>query len=85
MRTSVILALALLTISQLGYASGHRYTSLEQAVSEARAEYPGQVISARTQRFDGHETHNIRILTRDGQVRRLRFDADSGRLLRGRR
>lgn len=84
MRKSVIL-IALLMAGQLAYASHDRRTSLDQAVSEAREQYDGRVISAQTRRNDGRETHNVRILTRDGQVQRLRIDAESGRRVQPRR
>ncbi len=53
-------------------------TSLDEAVSEARDRYPGRVLSAETRADNGHTTHNIRILTDEGHVRRLRMDAQSG-------
>ena len=39
----------------------------------------GRVLSAETDRRGGRESHKIRILTRDGRVKRLRMDAESGR------
>lgn len=68
-------ALLLLT----GQANADRRTSLEQAVNEARDRYPGRVLSAETQRRGGRESHQIRILTNDGRVKRLNMDAESGR------
>ncbi len=68
-------ALVLLT----GQANADRRTSLEQAVNEARDRYPGRVLSAETQRRGGRESHQIRILTNDGRVKRLNMDAESGR------
>lgn len=59
-------------------ALAERRTSLEQAVNEARDRYPGRVLSAETERRDGRESHQIRILTDDGRVKRLRIDAESG-------
>lgn len=61
-----------------GAALADRRTSLEQAVSEARDRYPGRVISAETRRHNGRESHDIRILTNEGRVKRLRVDPDSG-------
>ncbi|MEJ2619681.1 MAG: PepSY domain-containing protein [Candidatus Thiodiazotropha sp.] len=51
--------------------------SLNQAVKQAKKRTGGQVISAETRNQDGHRVHNIRILTEDGKVRRLRINADS--------
>jgi hypothetical protein len=51
--------------------------SLNQAVKQAKKRTGGQVISAETQNQDGRRVHNIRILTKDGKVRRLRINADS--------
>ena len=78
-------ALVLFVVSTLlisGEALADRRTSLEQAVSEARDRHPGRVLSAETQRRNGRESHNIRILTDDGRVRRLHMDAESGRFER---
>jgi uncharacterized membrane protein YkoI len=60
-------------------AQADRRISLEQAVNEARDRYPGRVLSAETERRGGRESHQIRILTEDGRVKRLRIDAESGR------
>jgi len=77
--------IALLLISSVAWSAPDRRTSLDEAVSEARDRYNGRVISAETRRNNGRETHNVRILTRDGKVRRLRIDAESGRPLPPRR
>jgi uncharacterized membrane protein YkoI len=60
-------------------------TSLEDAVSDARHRHPGRVLSAETDRRGGRESHKIRILTKDGRVKRLRVDAESGLEQRRRR
>ncbi len=70
------ITLMLLLVSELTLAWQDRRTSLDEAVSEARERYNGRVLSAETMRRNGQETHNVRILTRDGQVRRHRVDAD---------
>ena len=77
------LGIALLAIASIAHAD--RRTSLEQAVNEARDRYPGRVLSAETQRRSGRESHRIRILTRDGRVKRLQMDAESGRFNRPRK
>jgi len=76
MKIKLVTTAALLLASSLVLAGPERRTSLDEAVSEARERYNGRVLSAETRRRNGHETHNIRILTRDGQVRRYRVDAD---------
>jgi uncharacterized membrane protein YkoI len=68
-----------LALGQIDGALAERRTSLEQAVNEARERYPGRVLSAETERRNGRESHQIRILTDDGRVKRLRIDAESGR------
>lgn len=79
---SIALPLALLLSAAAGVVQADRRTSLEDAVSEARDRYPGQVISAETRRKNGRESHKIRILTDDGRVKRLDVDAESGRFER---
>ena len=71
--------LALCALLVASAAQADRRTSLEDAVSEARGRHPGRVLSAETDRRGGRESHKIRILTRDGRVKRLRMDAESGR------
>ncbi len=60
-------------------AHGDRRKSLDEAVSEARDRYPGRVLSAEKDRRGGRESYNIRILTDEGRVKRLRVDPESGR------
>ena len=77
--------LALCALLVASAAQADRRTSLEDAVSEARGRHPGRVLSAETDRRGGRESHNIRILTRDGRVKRLRMDAESGRFQKRKR
>ena len=80
--------IVLLTVLMLGIsaqAEADRRTSLEEAVSEARGRHPGRVLSAETDRRGGRESHRIRILTRDGRVKRLDMDAESGRFQKRKR
>ena len=81
-----LLALCLLALTILGSAAvaGDRRKSLEEAVSEARSQYPGRVLSAETDRQGGRESYNIRILTDEGRVRRIQVDPESGRFERRR-
>lgn len=74
--TTLLAICALLVTSA---AQADRRTSLDDAVSEARGRHPGRVLSAETDRRGGRDSHKIRILTRDGRVKRLRMDAESGR------
>jgi len=53
--------------------------SLDSVVSRARERTGGRVLSAETRQVDGRPTHFVRILTKDGKVRRLRVDAETGR------
>ena len=53
--------------------------SLDEAIARARREADGKVISAETVHQGNRSVHRIKILTRDGRVRRLRYDAASGR------
>jgi len=68
--------------SMAGPREGVRSYSLESAVSRARNQYQGRVISAETEKQNGQRTHNIRILTDDGRLRRLRVDPRTGDYVR---
>jgi hypothetical protein len=59
--------------------------SLDQAVQQARERTGGRVISAETREKNGRMFHNIRILTNDGRVRRLKYDAGDNRRPNNRR
>ena len=56
--------------------------TLDNAVKKARSRYNGRVISAETVGAEDHRTHNIRILTDDGRVRRLGVDPSTGEYVR---
>ncbi|MES9945229.1 MAG: hypothetical protein B6D77_03045 [gamma proteobacterium symbiont of Ctena orbiculata] len=73
---SKMLLCALLLIPSL-YASADM--SLDQAVEQAKQRLGGRVISAETRERDGKRVHNVRILTKEGKVRRLRINAEGGR------
>ncbi len=78
----ITLAIGLATNPAMGRPGPENgYRSLESAVSQARKETGGRVLSARTREQKGQKIHVIRILTKDGRVRRLRMDARNGRLL----
>jgi hypothetical protein len=73
---SQVLLSALLMMPSL-YARGDM--SLDQAVEQAKQRLGGRVISAETRESDGKRVHNVRILTKDGKVRRLRINAEGSR------
>ena len=81
----VLTSLLSLLLAMPAWSGPDRRTSLDEAVSEARDRYNGRVLSAETRRRNGHESHRIRILTKDGRVKRLNIDAESGRHERRRR
>ena len=55
--------------------------SLDEAVAKARRNNKGKVLSAKTTRSDGRKVHRIKILTKDGRVKRIRIDARTGKRL----
>ena len=77
-----ILCLALMQITM---AAPERRATLDDAISEAREDVPGRVLSAETVRENGQEVHRLRILSEDGRVRRYNMDAQTGRRMKGRR
>jgi uncharacterized membrane protein YkoI len=64
---------------------GRKGTGLDGAVSRWRERIGGRVLSAETRKDDGRSIHHIRIITDQGRVRRLRIDADTGRIIEPRR
>ena len=64
--------------AQPAYAEKHGI-SLDEAISRARRQADGKVLSAETVRDNGRRIHRIKILTRDGRVKRVRIDANTGR------
>ncbi len=53
--------------------------SLDEAIARARQQSDGKILSAETVRDRGREVHRIKILTREGRVKRMQYDAASGR------
>lgn len=53
--------------------------SLDRAVSKVQRKNPGRVLSAETLKRSGRAVHRIKILTRDGRVRSVYVDADTGK------
>ena len=53
--------------------------SLDEAIARARRQSDGKVLSAETVRDRGRNVHRIKILTSDGRVKRMQYDAASGR------
>jgi uncharacterized membrane protein YkoI len=64
---------------------GRDGTSLDGAVQRWRERIGGRVLSAETRREEDRSIHHIRIITDQGRVRRLRIDADTGRVIEPRR
>ena len=53
--------------------------SLDEAVAQARQKNrKGKVLSAETVRVNGRKVHRIKILTKDGRVKRTQVDAGTG-------
>jgi len=55
--------------------------SLDQAIAKARQSNKDKVLSAETIRKDGRKIYRIKILTKDGRVKRTRIDARTGKKL----
>jgi uncharacterized membrane protein YkoI len=55
--------------------------SLDEAVKQARQRNKGKVLSAETTRVDGRKIYHIKILTKDGRVKRTRIDARTGKTI----
>lgn len=53
--------------------------SLDEAIARARRQSDGKILSAETVRDGGRNVHRIKILTGDGRVKRMQYDAASGR------
>jgi uncharacterized membrane protein YkoI len=66
-----------LQLAQRGH-SDNGGISLDQAVSRARQQTNGKVLSAETVRVDGRKVHRIKILTKKGRVKRLQYDVRTG-------
>ena len=64
-------------VAQRGYGPGDGI-SLDEAVSRMRQNSNGKVLSAETVRVDGRKVYRIKILTKDGRVKRKQIDAETG-------
>jgi hypothetical protein len=64
-------------VAQRGHGSDGGI-SLDEAVSRARRKSNGKVLSAETVRVDGRKVYRIKILTKDGRVRREQIDPETG-------
>ncbi|MDH3901531.1 MAG: hypothetical protein OEU51_10845 [Gammaproteobacteria bacterium] len=60
-------------------SSENQGISLDEAIARARQESDGKILSAETVRDGGRNVHRIKILTRNGRVKRMQYDAASGR------
>ena len=64
-------------VAQRGYGPDDG-VSLDEAVSRMRRNSNGKVLSAETVRVDGRKVHRVKILTKDGRVKRKEIDAQTG-------
>jgi hypothetical protein len=78
-KTRSLLKLLLCTLLLIPSLYARADVSLDQAVEQARQRLGGRVISAETQERNGKRVHNVRILTEEGKVRRLRINAEDDR------
>ena len=76
------LLLFVLVLSAPVFARGS--VSLDEAVEQVRDSVGGRVISAETKQRNGQRIYNIRMLTNEGKVKRIRIDSQSGRQLKHR-
>lgn len=53
--------------------------TLAQAVARAKRQFPGRVVTAKTRRAGDRQEHVIRIMSAEGKVRTLVFDAGPSR------
>ena len=80
-----LIATLLLSLLIAGETFARGDITLDEAVENARKRVGGRVISAETQETNGQRIHNIRLLTKDGKVKRIRIDSESGSRVNGRR
>ena len=71
------------TVQDLSIAQKNGKT-LSEAIDQVRSRTKGRIISAETKVKGGREVHHIKVLTKDGKVKRIRIDGDSGRRMQGR-
>jgi hypothetical protein len=69
-----------LLLAQKGHADKGGI-SIDEAIALARQHNKGKVLSAETIRVDGRKVYRIKMLTKDGRVRRIRIDARTGNTL----
>ena len=67
----------LMIMAQRGH-SENGGISLDEAVRKAKKKHKGKVLSAETVRVDGRKVYRIKILTKDGRVKRVHIDAHTG-------
>ncbi|MFO1188377.1 MAG: PepSY domain-containing protein [Alphaproteobacteria bacterium] len=61
-----------------------RILPLRDILAKAQQSYPGQVVEAELEDEDGRFIYEIKILSSDGRVMKLLFDAQKGDLLKAR-
>jgi len=82
-RSPIVLMLMLLIGLSTGLVSAGESSevSLDRAIAEIKSETNARILHAETIRLNGRLTHQIRLLTKKGLVRRIQVDARSGRKL----
>lgn len=58
-----------------------RIVPLEAIIARARAEQPGRLLEVELEQTENGFEYEVELLTSDGQVIKLMFDAEHGRLL----
>jgi uncharacterized membrane protein YkoI len=59
-----------------------RILPLKDILAQAESAYPGELIEAELEDEHGFMIYEIKMLTRDGRVMKLLYDAHTGRLLK---
>ena len=86
MKIQVLILIFMLSLSSLVMSRPRGGMSLDQAVERVKHDNRGQVLSASTRRDKQHRgTHNIRVLTPNGKVKRYKINERDGKYLRSQR
>ena len=59
-----------------------RILPLKDILARAEAAYPGQMVETELENEDGALVYEIKMLTKDGRVMKLHYDAKTGELLK---
>lgn len=74
----LLLSCLLIAEPNLVSAAPKGKVTLDDAVESVRDRTRGRVLSAETEQNNGGRVHHIKVLTRDGRVKRFRIDGASG-------